>query len=665
MGFLNSLKARYGKSPSFSQWKQIFKVLKKKEKIIFLIFLLLAIVSLVFLSFDFYIKNTKIVPAAGEAYIEGISGQPRFINPIYGEANDVDRDLIELIYSGLMTYNNEGKLVKDLIKEYKILEEGKVYEFFLKDDVYWHDGQPLTADDVVFTIKTIQNSDYKSPLRTNWLGIEVERISEKSFRLRLKNPYGAFLENCTVKILPKHIWEDILPQNFSLSPYNLQPVGSGPFKFKGLKQAETGVIKSLDLEVNQNYYGKTPFISKISFIFFNKEEDMVAAFNKKEIDGFSLTSLRNYDLLKTNGFSLYSFPLPRYFAVFLNIGQSKIFAEKDVRTALNYALDKTEIVKQINSIDPNKETVRIVDSPILPDFFGYNPPKNQYEYDLEKAGNLLDKAGFKENESGIREKITQKTPAFQFKSTLSTGSKGKEVEELQKCLAKDTDVYPEGEVTGYFGNATKRAVIKFQKKYVEDTQGSGTVGKKTRDKLNEMCAKPSQENLPLQFTITTVNQPQLVAVADILKSQWEKIGAVVEANALDISELKPVIKERNYESLLFGEVLGSIPDPFPFWHSSQKADPGLNLSSYENKDVDKLLKEARETLDGEKRKEKLESLQDILISDAPAIFLYSPDYVYIISSKVKGVEDKKIVDPAKRFLNIEGWYVKTKRVWSF
>ncbi len=665
MGFLNSLKARYGKSPSFSQWKQIFKVLKKKEKIIFLIFLLLAIVSLVFLFFDFYIKNTKIVPAAGEAYIEGISGQPRFINPIYGEANDVDRDLIELIYSGLMTYNNEGKLVKDLVKEYKILEEGKIYEFSLKDDVYWHDGQPLTADDVVFTIKTIQNSDYKSPLRTNWLGIEVERISEKSFRLRLKNPYGAFLENCTVKILPKHIWEDILPQNFSLSPYNLQPVGSGPFKFKGLKQAETGVIKSLDLEVNQNYYGKTPFISKISFIFFNKEEDMVAAFNKKEIDGFSLTSLRNYDLLKTNGFSLYSFPLPRYFAVFLNIGQSKIFAEKDVRTALNYALDKTEIVKQINSIDPNKETVRIVDSPILPDFFGYNPPKNQYEYDLEKAGNLLDKAGFKENESGIREKITQKTPAFQFKSTLSTGSKGKEVEELQKCLAKDTDVYPEGEVTGYFGNATKRAVIKFQKKYVEDTQGSGTVGKKTRDKLNEMCAKPSQENLPLQFTITTVNQPQLVAVADILKSQWEKIGAVVEANALDISELKPVIKERNYESLLFGEVLGSIPDPFPFWHSSQKADPGLNLSSYENKDVDKLLKEARETLDGEKRKEKLESLQDILINDAPAIFLYSPDYVYIISSKVKGVEDKKIVDPAKRFLNIEGWYVKTKRVWSF
>ena len=665
MGFLNSLKARYGKSPSFSQWKQIFKVLKKKEKIIFLIFLLLAIVSLVFLFFDFYIKNTKIVPATGEAYIEGISGQPRFINPIYGEANDVDRDLIELIYSGLMTYNNEGKLVKDLVKEYKILEEGKIYEFSLKDDVYWHDGQPLTADDVVFTIKTIQNSDYKSPLRTNWLGIEVERISEKSFRLRLKNPYGAFLENCTVKILPKHIWEDILPQNFSLSPYNLQPVGSGPFKFKGLKQAETGVIKSLDLEVNQNYYGKTPFISKISFIFFNKEEDMVAAFNKKEIDGFSLTSLRNYDLLKTNGFSLYSFPLPRYFAVFLNIGQSKIFAEKDVRTALNYALDKTEIVKQINSIDPNKETVRIVDSPILPDFFGYNPPKNQYEYDLEKAGNLLDKAGFKENELGIREKITQKTPAFQFKSTLSAGSKGKEVEELQKCLAKDTDVYPEGEVTGYFGNATKQAVIKFQKKYVEDTQGSGTVGKKTRDKLNEMCAKPSQENLPLQFTITTVNQPQLVAVADILKSQWEKIGAVVEANALDISELKPVIKERNYESLLFGEVLGSIPDPFPFWHSSQKADPGLNLSSYENKDVDKLLKEARETLDGEKRKEKLESLQDILINDAPAIFLYSPDYVYIISSKVKGVEDKKIVDPAKRFLNIEGWYVKTKRVWSF
>ena len=168
----------------------------------------------------------------------------------------------------------------------------------------------------------------------------------------------------------------------------------------------------------------------------------------------------------------------------------------------------------------------------------------------------------------------------------------------------------------------------------------------------------------LQFTLTTVNQPQLIEVAELLKTQWEEIGASVEIEVLDISELKPIIKERNYDSLLFGEVLGALPDPFTFWHSSQKNDPGLNLAGYENKEVDKLLKDARETLDENTRKEKYETFQALLIEDAPCVFLYSPDYLYLISNKVKGVDTEKVVDPAKRFSNIGSWYIQTRRVWK-
>ena len=213
------------KFPKFSQWKQFLKVLKKTERIFFLVFAVLFILSAAYLAVNFYIKNTNPAPAFGGTYTEGIVGQPRFINPIYGETNDVDRALINLVYSGLMSYDKDGKIVNDLVESYRVSDDGKIYTFRLKDNLYWQDGAPLTADDVIYTIKTIQNSDYKSPLRANWLNIEAEKLSNRAFTLSLAAPYNSFLENCTIKIIPQHIWENILPENFALSVYNLQPIG--------------------------------------------------------------------------------------------------------------------------------------------------------------------------------------------------------------------------------------------------------------------------------------------------------------------------------------------------------------------------------------------------------------------------------------------------------
>ncbi len=314
----------------------------------------------------------------------------------------------------------------------------------------------------------------------------------------------------------------------------------------------------------------------------------------------------------------------------------------------------------------------IVDSPVLPEIYGFKAPSKIYNFDLEKAKTLLEQAGFKETEAGVREKIVKKELAFQFKSNLQTGSQGKEVEELQKCLAKDKEIYPEGEVTGYFGNSTKAAVIKFQEKYKDEIlkpndleKGTGEVLKSTRTKLNEVCFEKPEEKIPLKFTLATVDQPSLAKVASILKEQWQALGVNVEIKTYDISTLeKEIIKPRSYDALLFGEVLGQIPDPFPFWHSSQKKDPGLNLAMYENKDCDKLLEEERQTLDEDKRKELLEKFQDFLIGDAPAVFLYNPSYLYFVSKEIKGITSSVIADPSKRFADIEEWYVKTKRVWK-
>ncbi|MCX6723968.1 MAG: ABC transporter substrate-binding protein [Candidatus Staskawiczbacteria bacterium] len=663
------------KFPRFSQWKQILKTLKRTEKIVFLVLVISAFASAGYLAVDFYINNTKLVPAYSGTYIEGVVGQPRFINPIYGETNDVDRTLIDLIYSGLMTYDKNGKLVNDLVKSYQLSEDGKTYTFQLKDDLLWQDGTPLTADDVIYTIKTIQNSDYKSPLRANWLDVDVNKISDKSFSFSLNAPYNSFLENCAVKIIPQHIWKNVLAENFALSPYNLQPVGSGPYLFSSIQENNNGFIKTLELQANRKYFDKLPYISKIYFNFFSNKDELIGATNQKTIDGFSISALDNNEAsaekqikqgwTANEKFNVYSFSLPRYFAVFFNTGSKSILSDVNITQALNYSVNKQELLQKIS--DPFKEKISVVNSPILPDYFNYSAPTVNYTFNTDLAKKLLDKSGYKDTGSGQRAKTNNKKPAFQFKNYLSAGSKGNEVVELQGCLARLDASFKDllqGETSGKYGQGTSDAVTAFQTKYLPDTKSTGEVGTGTRKELNQLCFTNQNNSIPLQFTLTTINQPQLVMTANLLKDYWQKVGATVQIKIVELSELKDVIKNRSYDALLYGQALGSLPDLYPFWHSTQINDPGLNLSEYQNKKVDQLLKDAREATSDSVKIQKYEKLQDAILADAPALFLYNPDYFYWVSEKVKGVDTTKIVDPAKRFENIASWYVDTRRVWK-
>ncbi len=656
--------------PKKNQWQQFFKILSLGEKITFFILLFIFLSSGVFLLINFYLKNTKLVPAQEGEYIEGIVGSPKYINPIYAPHSDLDMDLTELIFSGLMKYGKENKLEPDLAKNYQILDDGKVYEFQLREGLFWHDGVPLTVDDIIFTIETIQNPEIDSLLRTSWVGVEMEKISDNTLRFKLKNSSAIFLENCTLKIIPKHIWANIPPSKFSLAWSNhLNPIGSGPYKFAGLLQNKDGKIVSLDLIAYPYYYGPKPHIPKISFRFYDTPEELISAFKAGEIKGFGLSNFEFLNEIPEN-LNLYLFSLPRYFAVFFNLKNSEIMAEKEVRVALNYATDKEELLSQVFA-----GKGKIVSSPILPDIYGFREPEKSYPFDLEKGKEILENAGFKDEDGdGFRERIKKKEPSFQFKEDLLLGLKNKDVEELQKCLAKDPEIYPEGEVTGYFGPKTKEAVIKFQEKYKKEilepaglVKGTGEVKENTRKKLNEVCFEKTEEKIPLKFSLTTADEVILSKMATILKIQWEKLGAEIEIKVVDWATLeREVVRQRKFEAILTGEIFRLIPDPFPFWHSSQRGELGLNLSNYENKRADTLLEEGRKSLDEKERKEKLEEFQEIIIEDAPAIFLYNPNYFYFVSKEIQGFssDNKLIVDSSKRFLGIENWYIKTKRVWK-
>jgi len=228
------------------------------------------------------------------------------------------------------------------------------------------------------------------------------------------------------------------------------------------------------------------------------------------------------------------------------------------------------------------------------------------------------------------------------------------------------------EVSGNFGSQTTAAVKLFQEKYraeILDPQGlaeaTGDVKAATRDKLNQVCFPSGDQTVPLTFSLTIANQEPFITVAQIIKNQLAAIGVTVNINNQDVSALEyDITKPRNYEALLYGQALGIILDPYPFWHSTQKDDPGLNFARYQNENIDKLLSEIRQTVDSTNRQTKLNNLQNLILNDAPAIFLYNPDYIYTVSKNVKNVSSGIIANPSQRFASVQNWYVSTKRIWK-
>lgn len=188
----------------------------------------------------------------------------------------------------------------------------------------------------------------------------------------------------------------------------------------------------------------------------------------------------------------------------------------------------------------------------------------------------------------------------------------------------------------------------------KDGDGDGVVEKKIG---NDTSATP------LEITLTTSDFPDLIHAAEMLKAQWEQIGARVLVETYNTDELKRrIIKPRKYDALVFGEALSLSADPYVFWHSSQKKDPGLNLSLYDNKETDKLLEDIRASSNQEERENNLGKFQEIIANELPSIFLFSPYYVYAMSEEVKGISADIINVPAQRFHEVSQWYIATKRI---
>lgn len=365
--------------PNVSQIKQIRHFLNEKEKKVVNISLFVFMICFVWLITRIIWNMFVEVPRYGGEYTEGVVGSVQYINPILNQSNDVDRDLSVLIYSGLFKINKDGEIENDLVKNYSVGDDNKTYTFELKDNVLWHDEEKLTSDDVGYTLSVIQDPNYKSSLYKTFQGIEFEKIDDKSFKITLPEEFVAFPSVLTFGILPAHLWENITPENFTLTELNKKPIGSGPFKYESFKKDSNGLIKQYKLEAFDDFYNKKPYLSTIIFKFYNDTETLIDALNSNQVSGIGSVLESDLKNIKSSkSYSFYSIDTPRYSALFFNPKQNDILRDLSTRQALSLAIDKKELEKEISTSD--KEAYGPLD-------FIIDPKEDEFNFD--KAKKLL------------------------------------------------------------------------------------------------------------------------------------------------------------------------------------------------------------------------------------------------------------------------------------
>lgn len=614
------------KIPGWRQMHHLKRVLSKKESrvINFLIFFI--ILNLAFIGFNFGRSHLKAVPVAGGQYSEGLIGAPARINPLYESLNDADSDISRLIYSSLFKYGENGELVKDLADDYQISADGTTYTIKIKNDVRWHHGEKLSADDIVFTFAAIKNPAYNSPLRFSFEGVEITKQDDRTVVFKLSEKYAPFLGLLTFGILPEGLWDQISPESASLAKLNLEPIGSGPYEFKSLSKDKSGNIKIFNLTVNKNYYGQKPYLKEISFKFYGDQTEAISALNNNDVDGLNYLPKENKnDLIARNSLNFHQLNLPRIKAVFFNQEKNKFLKEVKTRQALAYSSPRNEIIDKALS-----GSARPVTGPILPDNFAYDSAVEKFDFNLDKAAALLAEAGWK------KEIITkEEIDSLQAKQKKATTSKDvlTDEEKIKIDLGEGT----------WLSREIKQAVSK-------------TTTKTTTKQVP--APTPKKEYLTIKLTI--IDNDEDAAIAEIIKENWEKLGVKTEIEPIPSKEIQTgTIKPRAYEALLFSQQVGNDPDAYVFWHSSQAGAGGLNLSNYKSEEADKMLEEGRTTVNANERIADYKKFQEIIATDTPAVFLFSPYYTYVQNKKIKGFAVKSIATPSDRFADVSRWYTKT------
>lgn len=371
------------------------------------------IVSSVALLYLLESSVTVPAPARGGSLTEGIVGAPRFINPVLA-LSDADRDMTALVYSGLTRATPTGEYLPDLAQSYEASQDGLTYTFVLRPTATFHDGKPVTADDVVFTIRKAQASAIKSPVRANWDGVVVEKVDQHTVRFTLRSPYAPFIQNTTLGILPAHLWQGVSDEEFPFSELNANPVGSGPYKVASVSRSQGGIPAAYTLAANGAYALGEPYLSKLVLRFYQTEAALAEALEQGDVESGSGLSAES--LAKVGGTPATA-ALNRVFGVFFNQNQSEVLRNKDVRAALSAAVDRNALVTDVLGGYGTPLT-----GPVPPSLIPAQSAEPVADAPLVAQQMLLDKGWELENGVLVRHSGKGDTETTRLSLTLATGN---------------------------------------------------------------------------------------------------------------------------------------------------------------------------------------------------------------------------------------------------
>lgn len=526
----------------------------------FLRFWILSVAGMLFFFSALISFNNRYLvtmPTYGGEVREGIVGTPRFINPIFA-TSDQDEDITALVFAGLTKKDKNGSIILDMASKIDQSEDFLKYVVTLKNTARFHDGIKVTADDVLYTVDIVQNPLIKSPHRIEWEGVTLEKNSDSQVTFTLKKPFPHFMETMSLGILPKHIWKNLNEDQISLSDFNIHAVGSGPYKIKSVT-TQSGIPTIFTLKAHKHYTLGRPYVETLTILTYQNEKYLMKAFADDTITRIHGISPEKVASLNLATSTIKTSLLPRTFAIFFNPNKLSPLADKNVRSALQLAINKQAIVDQVLL-----QYGKVINSP-----YPFDTVDTPSEYNSTKARELL---------------------------------------------------------------ASSKAI-----------KGASST---------------------LSITIATANTDEMKKVAEMIKNDWAKIGVTATIAIYDMSDLNQnIIKDRDFQTLLFGAITESPSDLYAFWHSSQRTYPGLNISNYVSKDLDTNLEILRSSSNEQEQEQAYNAVRTEFEEETPGIFLFAPSLIYITNDKINTSLPKYSYNNSSRFMLIESWYRFTNNVW--
>jgi peptide/nickel transport system substrate-binding protein len=336
-------------------------------------------------------------PLAGGSYVEAVVGAPELPIPLLNNpvADPVGRDLIALLYEGMVRIGADGLIEPALAESYEVDGTGTIYLFRLRRNVVWHDGAPLTADDVVFTLRSLQllENPGEPAMAAAWRDVLVDRLDDHTVRVTLAAPYAPFLSMARVPILPAHLLAGAPPEQWAASPYRAALVGTGPYRLGELR--EDGAV----LAANERYHGGRPYIDRLELRFIAGAEAAQAALTRGDVTAFGTRLTPQLAAVELPG-TLRSaqVPLDEYATLSFNLRRQPL-DEQPLRQALAHGLSKDALIETAlgGSVAP-------LDTPILPGSWAFDPQASWYAPDRDAAERILGELGYDLGVGGVRER---------------------------------------------------------------------------------------------------------------------------------------------------------------------------------------------------------------------------------------------------------------------